>query len=108
MATRAKGRGSKTSKSSKAGGPSPTERQLEQLEAVAETLGVTVSYESMTGIVAGSGGLCRVKGSYRIIIDRRLQPRERLQMLSEALRRFDLSATELPDTVRELLLPLTA
>ena len=106
MATRAKGRSSKTSKA--APGKSPIERQLEGLEALAAELGVAVSYESMTGIVAGSGGLCRVKGSYRIIIDRRLQPRDRVQVLGDALRRFDLGAVELSDDVRPLLLPLTA
>lgn len=105
MATRAKGRGSKASKPP---AKSAVEQQLEGLEAIAERLGVAVSYESMSGIVAGSGGLCRVKGTYRIIIDRRVQPRDRVQILGEALRRFDLSTIELADDVRELLLPLTA
>ena len=61
--------------------------QLRELERVADALGVKVSYEPMTGLVSGAGGLCRVKGQYRVIIDRRLKPAERTTLLADALRR---------------------
>lgn len=82
---------------------SEVDRQLSALEELAGQLAVQVSYEPMTGVVAGAGGLCRVKGSYRVIIDRRLKPRERAQILVDALRRFDLQALELPADVRGLM-----
>ncbi|MEM6290266.1 MAG: hypothetical protein AAGA54_03345 [Myxococcota bacterium] len=77
--------------------------QLRELERVAEELGVRVSYEPMAGLVSGAGGLCRVKGQYRIIIDRRIKPAERITLLADALSRFDASAVEMPTAVRSLL-----
>ena len=74
--------------------------QLEELERVAEQLGVRVSYEPMAGLVQNTGGLCRVKGEYRVIIDRRLKPPERVQILADALGRFDLGAVEMSDPTR--------
>lgn len=81
---------------------SEVERQLAALEEVAGRLAVQVCYEPMTGVVSGAGGLCRVKGTYRVIIDRRLKPRERAQILADALSRFDLTQIELPAEVVSL------
>ncbi len=64
------------------------QEQLSQLESLAQELSVKVCYEPMAGLVQGVGGLCRVKGEYRIIVDRRLNPPERLQIVADALRRF--------------------
>jgi len=76
------------------------QRILEALEALAEELSITVCYEPMNGSTAGTGGLCRLRGEYRVIIDRRLGARERAQILSGALRRFDLTGLNLADDVR--------
>jgi hypothetical protein len=77
--------------------------QLAELEALAERLAVRVSYEPMAGLVQNTGGLCRVKGEYRVIIDRRFKPPERVQILAEALGRFDLEGVEVGDETRELV-----
>lgn len=79
------------------------EQQLTELEKLAEALAVTVSYEPMAGLVQGKGGLCKVRGEYRIIIDRRLRPRERIQIIASALSSFDTEAHFVPPQVRELL-----
>jgi hypothetical protein len=78
-------------------------QQLSDLEGLAETMGVRVSYEPMTGIVSGRGGLCRVRGQFRIIIDRRHKAPERLQILADALGRFDISGHEIPASIVRLL-----
>jgi hypothetical protein len=77
--------------------------QLAELEALAERLDVRVSYEPMAGLVQNTGGLCRVKGEYRVIIDRRLKAPERVQILAEALGRFDLAEVEVGDVTRDLV-----
>ena len=64
------------------------QQQLEELERVAEQLQVKVCYEPMAGLVQGIGGLCKVRGEYRVIIDRRLKPSERVSILADALRRL--------------------
>jgi hypothetical protein len=84
------------------------QQQLEALERLAEALSVRVSYEPMTGLVQGTGGLCRVRGQYRIIIDRRLKPPERVQILLDALRRFDTHPLDLEPELQQLLTPARA
>ncbi len=81
------------------------QQQLEVLERLADALGVRVSYEPMAGLVQGTGGLCRVRGEYRAIIDRRLKPPERVQILVDVLRRFDTHHLEVEPEVEVLLHP---
>lgn len=63
---------------------------LEELETVAARLAVKVSYEALAASVAthNGGGLCRVKGEYRVIIDKRAQVGERIAALAQALGRL--------------------
>ena len=80
------------------------QKQLQELEQLATHLGVRVCYDAMTGLSQGSGGLCKVRGEWRIIMDRRLKAVERLQVISEALRsRFDTEAHFVSPQVRSLL-----
>lgn len=79
------------------------QQQLEALERLAESLAIQVSYEPMAGLVQRTGGLCRVRGKYRVIIDRRLKPPDRVQILAEALRRFDLSEQSYASELQPLL-----
>ena len=77
--------------------------QLSELERLAGDLEVDVTYDSMRGLVQGVGGLCRLRGRYRIIVDRRLKPPERLQIVADALRRFDTEEHFVSPQVRRLL-----
>ncbi len=80
---------------------------LERLEAAAEQLGVKVSYEQIATSVGttalGKGGLCRVKGQFRVIIDKRATASERVTTLATALARFDTAPLDLADEVRETI-----
>ena len=79
-------------------------KQLQELEGLAQNLGVRVCYDAMTGLSQGSGGLCKVRGEWRIIMDKRLKAVERLQVISDALRsRFDTEAHFVSPQVRNLL-----
>ena len=66
---------------------------LAELESAALAIDVKVSYESIASSLM-RGGLCKVKGQYRVIIDKRLNPEERANTLAESLARFDFSAVE--------------
>jgi hypothetical protein len=57
---------------------------LELLEAAAEQLKVRVSYEALQTSVV-NGGLCRVKGEYRAIVDKRATAEERCTTVAGAL-----------------------
>ena len=75
---------------------------LELLEAAADQLGIKVSYEPLQTSVV-HGGLCRVKGTYRVIVDKRATADERVTTLATALATFDTSELELPQKVRDVL-----
>jgi hypothetical protein len=55
----------------------------------------------MTGDTAGSGGLCKVKGTWCVIIDRRTPAADRAALLIEALAGFDTDSVYLPPQLRE-------
>jgi hypothetical protein len=84
------------------------QQQLHELERLAEILEVKVCYEPMAGLVQGTGGLCRVRGQYRVIIDKKLRAPERVNILADALRRFDVAGLEMAPHVRRLLVPPAA
>jgi hypothetical protein len=83
---------------------------LELLEAAAEKLKVRVSYEPLQTSVV-HGGLCRVKGDYRIIVDKRASAEERVTTLAAALAQVmkqngilpEDSTLGLPPKLREVL-----
>ena len=79
------------------------EQMTESLEQAAAQLGVQVRYDTMTGDSAGGGGLCKVKGAWCVIIDRKTPPAERAAMLIEALVGFDTDSVFLPPQVREAI-----
>ena len=79
---------------------------LELLENAAGQLGIRVSYEPLqtSGIQTGlRGGLCRVKGVYRIIIDKRSTNEERMTTIAAAIASFDTTELELPQRVRDFI-----
>jgi hypothetical protein len=75
---------------------------LELLEAAADQLGIKVSYEPLQTSVV-NGGLCKVKGQYRVIVDKRATSEERVTTLATALATFDTAELELPQKVRDVL-----
>jgi hypothetical protein len=80
-----------------------TNSALQELEALAEKLGVDVIYDRFTGDAAGSGGLCKVRGRWRVIIERRCSAGERLPILAKALAGFDLEQHFLSPSLRQLI-----
>ena len=79
------------------------EQITETLEQAAAHLGVQVRYETMTGDVAGAGGLCKLRGKWCVIIDRTAPPADRAATLTEALAQLDTDAIFLPPEIRDAL-----
>jgi len=79
------------------------EQMTETLEQAAAHLGIQVRYDTMTGDAAGGGGLCKVKGAWCVIMDRKTPPAERAAMLIDALAGFDTDAVFLPPQVRDAI-----
>lgn len=77
---------------------------LSQLEELAENLKIEVRYESFKGEGAFStGGLCKLKGEYLLIINSKAGVRDKAEAIAEALKRFDLSQVYLRPGLREFL-----
>lgn len=77
---------------------------LEQLEELAERIGIAVRYENMNVEDSpGSGGLCRLKGEYVLIVHSRATLPEKIRVVTRALRQFDLNGIYLRPVLRELL-----
>ena len=77
---------------------------LKELEELAQNLGIDVRYENFKQ-EAGftSGGLCRLKGRYLLILHSKAATRDKVEALASALHRFDLSSLYLKPGVREFL-----
>lgn len=80
---------------------SANEEMLELLESAAAQLGVKVSYEALQA--GSSGGLCRVKGEYRLIADKRAPLGDRVATLAHGLAQLDWSGVDLPARVQARL-----
>jgi hypothetical protein len=79
------------------------EQMTEALEQAAAQLGVRVRYDAMTGETSGAGGLCKIKGQWSVIMDRRTPASDRAALLVEALSGFDTDALFLPPEIREAI-----
>jgi hypothetical protein len=79
------------------------EQITEALEQAAAQLGVKVRYETMTGDSSGAGGLCKIRGEWTVIMDRKSPPSDRAGLLIEALATFDFDTIFLPPQIREAL-----
>ncbi len=77
---------------------------LDQLEALAYGLGVEVRYEKIPqDDVTISGGLYRLKGQNVVVIDARTTTKDRIRILVQALKAFDLTDVYIRPALRELL-----
>ncbi len=75
---------------------------LEELEGAASELDIKVRYEGIAAIV-GHGGLCKVNGEYRVIIDKRASTAERIATLAKSLSQVDTSAANLSQRARDAI-----
>jgi hypothetical protein len=77
----------------------------QQLQEIASKLGITVSEQNLrvTGVNAKSG-LCRVKGQQVFIMDKHLTTREKVETLSECLRKMPIDDIYLMPAIRKYLL----
>jgi hypothetical protein len=79
------------------------EQITEALEQAAAQLAVRVRYETMTGDSAGAGGLCKIRGEWTVIMDRKSPASDRAALLLEALAGFDFDSIYLAPEIREAL-----
>jgi hypothetical protein len=79
-------------------------KTLNQLEELAERLGVTIRYEPLHKDASVQvGGFYRLLGKDFVIINKKAAAREKIHVLIDALKRRDLSEVFILPSLRELL-----
>jgi hypothetical protein len=77
---------------------------LEYLEELAGKFGIEVVYERLKGEdFLARGGLCKVKGSYKVYLDRSEPIEGRIQILARALSFFNREDVYILPFIREVL-----
>jgi hypothetical protein len=77
---------------------------LNQLEELAARLEITVRYEDLNSEdSAGAGGLCRMKGKYVLIIHSQTAVKEKVRIITEALKQFSINDLYVKPIIRKLL-----
>ena len=71
---------------------------LAELEHIAQTLSIKVTYED---IKTSRGGSCRIMEARRIIINKHLLNSDKINLLARELGNFDLGGLDIPDNVRK-------
>jgi len=80
------------------------ETLAEQLELVAERLGIQVRFED----TSGPGGLCTLRGETILFVHPDLEPEDQVLIMGTALAKQDLSGVFMLPEVRDLLEDLEA
>jgi hypothetical protein len=76
---------------------------LQHLEEIAEKLNIKVHYVNLKkDYYNAKSGLCKVKGEFRIIVDKHIHLSEKIDVLIEALWEFDIDALYIHPYVRKL------
>lgn len=72
---------------------------LQEFEDLAERMSIRVRY----GKLDGDGGLCRYRGRYHIVINKRLDTDSRINLLGRAFSEFPLENVFLIPAVRDAI-----
>lgn len=78
---------------------------VQALESAAAQLNITVRYDTLApGGVLNGGGLCRLRGQWTVIVDKKAAPADKASVLIEALAAFDIEPLDLPKAVKQNLM----
>ena len=77
---------------------------LNQLEELAEQLGIRIRYGNMPGEDPHHrSGLCRVKGQYQLFICSRSTVQEKIGVFVKTFKGFEMGDAAVPPAIRDLL-----
>ncbi len=75
---------------------------LKELEDIAEKKAIRITYESIGGEL-GAGGLCKLKGQWRCIVDKRATDGEKTTVIATSLARFSLEDVFMSEDTRAFI-----
>lgn len=78
--------------------------RLEDLQAVAAKLSIEVEFSNLSNSeIPVKSGYCKLKNKDMIFLDNKLSQEEQIDILLQALRKFDLESIYIPAWMREWL-----
>jgi hypothetical protein len=78
--------------------------QLEDLKSVAAKCSIEIEISNLVHEeLSIQSGLCKIKGKNLIILDKKLEPKEQVAVILNALKNFDLESIYVPSWIRERL-----
>lgn len=84
--------------------PIHPENVYEQLENLAEQLGISMRYEDLGDLeTPATSGLCKIKGRHFFIMDKSKNLSERIRLLTQCLCRMDFEGVYVLPGIRRLL-----
>jgi hypothetical protein len=72
---------------------------IENMTLLAEKLGLSIKFDEFDG----KGGWCKLKGTEKIIINKRLAPKEQIRILAQILSRYPVDEQAVVPRVRQLI-----
>jgi len=72
---------------------------IETMTGLAEKLGLSIKFDEFDG----RGGWCKLKGTEKIIINKRMMPKEQTRILAQILARYPTEELAMPPRVRQLI-----
>ncbi|MBI4727109.1 hypothetical protein HY768_07795 [candidate division TA06 bacterium] len=72
---------------------------IEAMTLLAEKLGLSIKFDEFEG----RGGWCKLKGTEKIIINKRLMPKEQIRILAQILVRYPTEEQAMPPKIRQLI-----
>jgi 50S ribosomal subunit-associated GTPase HflX len=76
---------------------------IEELETIANSLNIDVVYEAIKTIHPRNSALFKIRGKYKLIIDKKTKTNLRLLIFLETLAQFDLENIFITPQIRDLL-----
>lgn len=81
-----------------------THARLEDLKAVAAKLAIEIESGNFAeDDISIQSGFCKVNGKNLIILDKKLNPENQVEIILQALQNFDLETIYVPSWIRERL-----
>jgi len=78
------------------------ESAYSHLKTIAGKMGIIVKEEKVKGEESSAGGYCLIRGKPCIILNLLSTKEDRIKVLAEALKRFDLDTVHIPLWLREM------
>lgn len=77
---------------------------IQELETISQNLGISLVYEKIQSHHPRKGALCRIRGNWKLIIDRNTSPDEKFNILLDNISLFENEHIFITPRMRDMLI----